>query len=116
MDKRLPDHAHNVATRRSIAGLNTFVECTLVSWKVSIDRYIFPVQYTVLNFLSYVWHLRKYFPWDTCYDVLGVPIFQPTTTFGGNWDVIQNATIPGAKLKKKTYKDIIPRCKRRCCS
>ena len=94
------DHAHDKRTRRSITGIIVFVGSTPVLWlskrQGAVATSTYAAEFMALRHgTEEIIHLRYIL---RC---LGIPVTRPSTLFGDNLGVIQNATNVDAELKKK---------------
>ena len=94
------DHAHDTKTRRSITGVLVVVGSTPVSWiskrQGAVATSTYGAEFVAMRTateeaISIRYMLRS----------LGIPVEEPTKLFGDNLGVIQNASMPEAKLTKK---------------
>ena len=94
------DHAHDIATRRLITGLITFVGSVSVMWssrrQVCIASSTYCAEFIAMrNAVEEIISLRYMLQY------MGIPITKPTFAFKDNFGVIQSATIQFSVLKKK---------------
>jgi hypothetical protein len=94
------DHAHDHLMRRSITGIMVFVGSTPVLWRSKCQGCIATSTYTA-EFVAMRSAIEEAISIRYMLRCLGVPVTKPTNLYGDNFGVIQSATIPDGKLKKK---------------
>jgi hypothetical protein len=94
------DHAHDRKTRRSVTGIICCLGSTPILWlsrrQGSIETSTYGAKFNALRMAT-----EEVIAMQYLLRLLGVPVSKPTVVFGKNLGVIQNATNPQAKCKKK---------------
>ena len=94
------DHAHNLATGRSVTGIIAFVGSTPIYWKSTrqtcVQTSTFGAEFTALKkavetAITIRYHLRS----------MGLKVTKPTTIYVDNKSVFLNAANPASTLNKK---------------
>jgi hypothetical protein len=94
------DHAHDVATRRSVTGIVLFVNKTPVKWISKRQKTVESSTYgSEMVAVRIATDLAAEFRYALC--MLGVEVDGPAMIFGDNKSVIINTMMPSSQLKKK---------------
>ena len=94
------DHARDVATRRSVTGILSFLNNTPVRWfskrQATVESSAYGSELVAARIATEMIQELRY-----TLRSLGVPIRGPSLLFGDNKSVVVNTTLPSSSLKKK---------------
>jgi hypothetical protein len=94
------DHAHDHQTWCSITGIIVIVGSTPVLWPSKHQGCIATSTFTA-EFVMMLSAVEEASLIQYMLHCLGIPVSKPANLYGDNFGVIQSATIPEGKLKKK---------------
>ena len=95
------DHAGDMVTRRSRTGFFIYMNMALVSWyskkQATIETSVFGSEFVAMKVAMEVTRGLRY-----KLRMIGVPLTDPTYTYGDNMSVIHNTQRPESTLRKKS--------------